>query len=264
MSFLLYVPIWLMVIIVALLSVVVAYVGFYLIHRYYDYEHLEKYHNVTSYLFNAYGLLYAVLIAFVVFINWSDYNNAQNHIYSESNQISNLFFNVQGLDEPLRTNLLNSICNYTEIINNIEIPEMQKGIYSYENNIAFNRIWEDFIKIDIKTINNTILYDKCMDELKGISEARRFRYFYITNSIPTIIWVVMILGCLISFSFSFFFGVRVRFPYFFLAIAFTFINVIILYLIYVLDHPYEGANSISYHTMTKILENFRTVLQSPK
>lgn len=264
MSFLLYVPIWLMVIIVALLSVVIAFIGFYFIHKFYDYEHLEKYHNVTSYLFNAYGLLYAVLIAFVVYINWTDYNNAQNHIYSESNQISNLFFIVQGLDEPVRTDLMMSIYDYTEVINKTEIPEMQMGVYSYKSNVAFNRIWEDFIKIDIKTISNTILYDKCLNELKGISEARRFRYFYITNSIPTIIWVVMILGCLISFSFSFFFGVRVRFPYFFLAIAFTFINIIILYLIYVLDHPYEGANAISYHTMSKILENFSTVLQSPK
>lgn len=157
MSFLLYVPIWFMVIIVALLSVVIAYIGFYLIHKFYDYEHLAKYHNVTSYLFNAYGLLYAVLIAFVVYINWTDYNNAQNHIYSESNQISNLFYIVQGLDEPMRTELMQSIYRYTEDVNKTEIPEMQKGIYSYENNAAYNRIWDDFIKVDIKTINNTIL-----------------------------------------------------------------------------------------------------------
>lgn len=264
MSFLLYVPIWFMVIIVALLSVVIAYIGFYLIHKFYDYEHLEKYHSVTSYLFNAFGLLYAVIIAFVVFINWTDYNNAQNHIYSESNQISNLFYTVQGLDEPLRTSLTQSIYNYTEFIIKSEIPEMQNGVYSYENNAAYNKIWNDFIKIDIKTINNNLVYDKCLNELKSISESRRNRYFYITNSIPTIIWVVMILGCIISFSFAFFFGMRARFPYFFLAIAFTFINIIILYLIYVLDHPYEGANAISYHTMNKILENFTTALQLPK
>jgi hypothetical protein len=264
MSFLLYIPIWLMVVIIAFLSVAIAYVGFYLIHKFYDYEHLEKYHNVTSYLFNAYGLLYAVVIAFVVYINWSDYNNAQSHVYSEANQISNLFHIVQGFDEPLRTEFMKSIYDYTEVINKQEIPDMRNGVYSYKNNDAYNKIWNDFIKLDIKTINNLPLYDKCLNELKDISDARRFRNFYMTNYIPTIIWVIMILGCFISFSFSFFFGVRARFPYFFLAIALTFTNIILLYLIYVLDHPYKGTNAISFETMEKILIHFGSVLQSPK
>lgn len=264
MSFLLYIPIWLMVVIITLLSVAIAYIGFYLIHKLYDYEHLEKYHNVTSYLFNAYGLLYAVIIAFVVYINWSDYNNAQNHIYEESNHLSNLFHIVQGFDEPLKTDLMKSVYSYTEEINKIELPQMRNGIYSYENNASYSKIWDDFIKVDTKSINNIVLYEKCLNELKNISESRRFRYFYITNSIPVIIWVVMIIGCLISFSFSFFFGMRSRFPYFFLSIAFNFINILILYLIYVLDHPYEGANAISYSTLEKILSHFSFILQSPK
>jgi len=264
MSFLLYIPIWLMVIIIALLSAALAYIGFYLIHRFYDYEHLEKYHNVTSYLFNAFGLLYAVVIAFVVFINWTDFNNAQNQFNSESNQISNLFQTVQGFEDPLKTELMKSIYEYAEVINKQEIPDMQKGIYIYDHNSEYKRIWQVFLKVDIKTINNVQLYEQCLNELKGISEARRFRYFYLLNSIPLIIWVIMIIGCLISFSFSFFFGVRNRFPHFFLAAAFTFFNILILYLIYVLDHPYEGTNAISFSTMEKIISHFNSVLQSPQ
>ena len=264
MSFLLYVPIWVMVLLIILFSVALVIVGFKLIHKFYHYEHLEKYHSVISYIFNAYGLLYAVVIAFVVFINWSDYNNAQGHIYNEANQISNLFHDVQGFQEPMKTALMKSILNYTNVVYNTELAEMKKGIYSYDNNPDYNKLWNDFLKVDVKSAENISLYEKCLDELSRISESRRFRYFYLSNTIPQLIWVVMLIGCFISFSFSFFFGIKAKFPYFLLVIAFTFINIIILYLIYVLDHPYEGVNAISYAPIEKIITHFNSVIQGLK
>ncbi len=264
MSFLLYVPIWLIVVIITLLSIIVDYFGFKIMHKIYHYEHLEKFHNVTSYIFNGYGLLYAVIIAFVVFINWSDYNNAQDQLYTESNRISNLFHDVQGFQEPYKSELMKNILEYTDSIYNIEITEMKTGKSSYEGNLAYNKLWDSFLKIDVRNINNPSLYEECLDELNKISESRRFRFFYLNNTIPSLIWVVMLFGCYFSFSFSFFFGMRTKFPYFFLVIGFTFINIIILYLIYVLDHPYEGVNSISYFPMQKILEHFKLIMSTVK
>jgi Protein of unknown function (DUF4239) len=260
MSFLLYVPIWLIILIISALSVLIVFTGFKLIHKIYHYEHLEKFHNVTSYIFNAYGLLYAVVIAFVVYINWSDYNNAQEQLYNESNYISNLFHDVQGFPEPLKSDLMKSVIAYTDNIYNIEIADMKKGKSDYENNTYYNKLWDDFLKIEVKKLDNPILYEQCLGLLNKISESRRFRYFYLNNTIPSLIWVVMLFGCYFSFSFSFFFGMRSKFPYLLLVIGFTFINILLLYLIYVLDHPYEGVNAISYIPIERILSHFNTVL----
>ncbi len=255
-------PVWLTISLLIVLSLIISYSGFTIIHKYYDYTHLEKYHNVTSYLFNAYGLLYAVLIAFVVFINWSDFNSAQSQFYAESNRISNLFHIVQGFPEPERTDLMKSIYEYVDVINKSEIPEISSGNYSYEHNPAYNKLWKALLSLNEKQIQNPIIYDKALDELNKISESRRLRYFYIGNRVPGLIWIVLIAGCLMSFSFSFFFGIKARFPYFFLAVAFTFINIIMLYLIFVLDNPYEGVNAISYDTMEKVQVHIKSVMES--
>jgi hypothetical protein len=264
MSFLLYAPIWVMVTIIMLFSIFVSFAGFRIIHKFYHYENLEKSHNVTSYIFNAYGLLYAVVIAFVVYINWSDYNNAQEQLYNESNHISNLFHEAQGFQEPFKTDLMKNIVSYTDNIFNSEIAEMKEGKSSYESNKEYNKLWDNFLNIDVKKLENTVLYDKCMDEINKISESRRFRFFYLNNTIPKLIWVIMLFGCVFSFSFSFFFGMRSKFPYLFLVIGFTFINIMLLYLIFVLDHPYEGINSITYSPLEKILSHFNTVINGAK
>lgn len=260
MGFLLYSPIWVVILVISLISIGVIFVGFKIIHKFIHYEHLEKYHNVTSYIFNAFGLLYAVVIAFVVYINWSDYNNAQEQIYNESNYISNLFHNVQGFSEPVKSDMMKCIVDYTDHIYNVEMADMKLGKSDYERNTYYSKLWEYFLKIDSKNLDNPFLYDHCLELLNKISEARRFRYFYLNNTIPSLIWVVMLFGCYFSFSFSFFFGMRTKFPYLILVIGFTFINIILLYLIFVLDHPYQGVNAISYLPMEKILNHFNTVL----
>ena len=122
----------------------------------------------------------------------------------------------------------------------------------------------EFSKNRFKETLITLLYTQCLDVLNNISESRRFRYFYMNTTIPGLIWVIMLLGCIISFSFSFFFGMQTKFPHFLLVIAFTFINILLLYLIYVLDHPYAGVNSISYVPMETILEHFKIVMNGVK
>ncbi|MCX6159023.1 MAG: hypothetical protein WCK13_03950 [Ignavibacteriota bacterium] len=264
MSFLLYIPLWLMVPIIALLSIAIIFTGFKIIHKFIHYEHLEKYHNVTSYIFNAFGLLYAVIIAFVVYINWSDYNNAQEQVYNESNYISNLFHNVQGFPEPVKSDLMKCIIEYTDHIYYVEMTDMKFGKSDYERNIYYSKLWDYFLKIEPKKLDNPLLYEQCLGLINKISESRRFRYFYLNNTIPSLIWVVMLFGCYFSFSFSFFFGMRAKFPYLLLVIGFTFINIILLYLIFILDHPYQGVNAISYLPMEKILAHFNTVFSGVK
>jgi hypothetical protein len=253
-----------MVLIILLFSIITVLAGFKIIHKFYQYDHLEKYHNVTSYIFNAYGLLYAVVIAFVVFINWSDYNNAQEHLYLESNHISNMFHIAQGFQEPLRSDILKSIVSYTDYISTNEIVEMKNGKLSYGSNAEYNKLWDNVLKVNVKTLDNPYLYDQCIQEMNKISEYRRYRFFFLSNTIPQLIWVIMFLGCYFSFSFSFFFGMRSKFPYLYLVIGFTFINLILLYLIYVLDHPYEGLNAISYLPMEKIVIHFKDVINGIK
>ena len=264
MSFLLHAPIWVVILIISLISVGFIFAGFKIIHKFIHYEHLEKYHNVTSYIFNAFGLLYAVVIAFVVYINWSDYNNAQEQIYNESNYISNLFHNVQGFPEPIKSDLMKSIIDYTDHIYNVEMADMKYNRSDYERNTYYAKLWNYFLKIEVNKLDNPVLYEQCLGLLNKISEARRFRYFYLNNTIPSLIWVVMLFGCYFSFSFSFFFGMRNKFPYLLLVIGFTFINILLLYLIFVLDHPYQGVNSISYLPIERILIHFNTVFSGIK
>ncbi len=258
--FLLDLPLWAALIIILVLSVVLSYLGLKFIHKFYKYEQLTEIHQVSSYIFNAYGLLYAVIIAFVIYINWNEYNEAQRKVYVETNQLSNIFHNAQGFDDSLKFPIMNAVVQYTESIITDDFMAMKSRNRSQKTRYAYDKLWGTVIGADTKNLKNNFAYDVTVNELNTLSEARRLRYLYMENTIPAVIWVIIVIGCFITLAFSYSFGIKRRYPYILFVISFTYINVLMLYLILVLDYPFSGCNSISSEPYSIVLNHFREVL----
>lgn len=262
--FLLDLPLWAAMVVILVLSVVLSYAGLKTIHKFYKYEQLTEIHQLSSYIFNAYGLLYAVVIAFVIYINWSEYNEAQRQVYVETNQLSNIFHNAQGLDSAYKLDIMKATVNYTENIMTDDFASMKNLKRGLKTRESYDNLWNSVLKIDLNKLNNPKAYEICLLELNQVSEARRLRYLYMENTIPAVIWVIMGIGCFITLAFSYSFGIKRRYPYILFVISFTYVNVLMLYLILVLDYPFSGYNSISNEPYAIILNHFKEVLSSIK
>ncbi|MCE1165602.1 MAG: DUF4239 domain-containing protein [Bacteroidetes bacterium] len=262
--FILDLPLWAALVIILVMSIILSYLGLKFIHKFYKYEQLSEIHQLSSYIFNAYGLLYAVLIAFVIYINWSEFDEAQRQVYVETNQLSNIFHNAQGFNDTLKTKVLKATAEYTETIMTDDFQAMKKLRRGIKTRDSYDKLWESIISADLSTIKNQKAYEICLSELNQVSEARRLRYLYMENTIPAVIWVIIIIGCVITLAFSYSFGIKRRYPYILFVISFTYVNVLMLYLILVLDYPFSGYNSISIEPYAVILNHFKEVLSAIK
>lgn len=258
--FLLDLPLWAALVIILVLSVILSYLGLKFIHKFYKYEQLSEIHQLSSYIFNAYGLLYAVIIAFVIYINWSEYNEAQKQVYVETNQLSNIFHNAQGFDDTLKLAIMNSVMQYTESIMTDDFAAMKSLKRSPKTRSAYDKLWDTVIGANTKNLKNSFAYDVTINELNTLSEARRLRYLYMENTIPAVIWVIIVIGCFITLAFSYSFGIKRRYPYILFVISFTYVNVLMLYLILVLDYPFSGYNAITGEPYAIVLNHFKEVL----
>ena len=66
MEFLLNLPLAISFLIVSLITTAVALVGLRLVRKKYSIEVLKEHHEVAAIIFNAFGLLYTVVVAFVL------------------------------------------------------------------------------------------------------------------------------------------------------------------------------------------------------
>ncbi len=210
-----------------------------------SWESVQENHEVGGFLFNALGLIYAVLISFVVYATWSDYEEAVVFCDDEANTMQDIFLMSEGLPEEYRPVVKEKIVDYLkEVIENdwplLSIDESNPA--SGEKLTELNQL---YLKMDIKNDEQSIVFNKSIQELNEVMDYRRLRILSSQNHIPDILWTVIIIGAATSVGFSLFFGTRSIIVQAAMTSLFTMTNVIILLLILNLDHPFTGDIRIS-------------------
>src|ERR1041384_3947241 len=80
----------------------VALAGLHLIRKRYPADVLRENHEVAAIIFNAFGVLYAVVVAFVVFVTWNGYDEATKNLQLEASQVLDIFHSAKAF--PNHTN----------------------------------------------------------------------------------------------------------------------------------------------------------------
>src|SRR5213075_986930 len=100
MRFLLELPPPVSFFIVSAVTTGVALFGLYLVRRTYPADVLKENHEVAAIIFNAFGLFYGVMVAFVVFVTWSGYDDATKNLQMEANEVDDIFHLAKAFPAP--------------------------------------------------------------------------------------------------------------------------------------------------------------------
>src|SRR5213596_4014489 len=113
MEFLLNLPPAISFFIVSAVTTFVGLAGLYLVRKKYPAEVLKENHEVAAIFFNAFGLFYGVMVAFVVFVTWSGYSDATKNLEMEANEVADIFHGTQAFPDPIRTTIRQGLMDYT-------------------------------------------------------------------------------------------------------------------------------------------------------
>ncbi len=88
--------------IVAILAGGMASLGLYLVRWKFSAQELRENHDVAFAIFGAFGWLYAVVVAFVVFVTWTGYDDANKNLQLEASRALDIFYSAETFPEPLK------------------------------------------------------------------------------------------------------------------------------------------------------------------
>src|SRR5437660_9447060 len=112
MQFLLNLPSAISFLIVSVITTAVALAGLRLVRKKYSTEVLQQNHEVAAIIFNAFGLLYGVVVAFVVFVTWSGYDDATKELQMEASDTIDIFYSANAFPQPLRGVIQQGLMDY--------------------------------------------------------------------------------------------------------------------------------------------------------
>jgi hypothetical protein len=240
-------------------SFTVTLIVFLIIRKKFSHEKLSENHTVASYIFNAFSISYGVLLAFVVYANWYDNERAQQNVFYETSYISNFYRDTRIFPDSIRNILNDKIITYTKAVVDDEWEKLSEKKTSPLAELALDDLWKIYTSIPVSQISNPFLYQVSLEKLNSISQYRRLRILDMQQTTPIIIWIVLFICFSVSLGYAYFFTTRKRRAHLILITSFIIINILIFYLIYVLDHPYEGYSSISSEPYKLLIDKFLQV-----
>src|SRR5438046_10136439 len=116
MQNLLYLPPPISFFIVSAITTFFSLAGLYLVRRKYSAEVLKENHEVAAIIFNAFGLLYGVVVAFVVFVTWSGYDDATKNLQLEASDTIDLFYSATAFAEPVGKVVQRGLMDYADSV----------------------------------------------------------------------------------------------------------------------------------------------------
>jgi hypothetical protein len=220
--------------------VCVAIGGMLLVRRSVTLSTLESHNQVAGFIYSVIGVVYAVLLAFIVIVVWQQHTQVQSHVEREANQLADLYRIAQVFPEEVRLRLEHQIRVYSQIVVEKEWPAMAKGETSPDAWATLNQLWRVYQQVEPRNDHEKIWYAKSLDQLDQLGDFRRLRLLSNRAAVPPLMWAVLLATGIITIGFSFFFGTPNSSAQALMTAALTATIGFILFLIWDLNHPFAG------------------------
>src|SRR5216110_4126745 len=148
MRFLLNLQVPLSFLIVSAITTVFALAGLRFVRKKYSAEVLKENHEVAAIIFNAFGLFYGVLVAFVVFATWNGYDDATKNLQLEASEALDIFHSAEAFPDSPRKIIQQGVRDYLAGVYNDEVPKMATGDLSVYSGAAHTPLRLLFSQID--------------------------------------------------------------------------------------------------------------------
>lgn len=186
------------------------------------------------------GTLYAVLVAFAVVIVWNEYDSTGDVVDREAAALLNVVRVSKAFPAATSLRLSDLAERYTADVVQQEWPAMARGEKSLTARDLYDQIWSVVTSIKPADAGEQAAYSMLLSRVAEFSDARRKRLFDSTSSLPPLIWVVLIVGSVMTVGFTFFFGLKSLFAQVMMTAMCVALVTLTLWLIADMDGPFTG------------------------
>jgi lysylphosphatidylglycerol synthetase-like protein (DUF2156 family) len=229
------------IILTVFVPMLVAVVGLLLVQRLVPPDRREEHNNVAGFIYAVLGVAYAVLLAFMLIAVWQDYNTAQTNVESEAHELAGVYFLASQLPEPQRTRLQDLARTYARVVVEEEWPMMKQGETSPRADSLLRQLRLKLLEFDPHTKGEQVLYERGLTQVHDAVDARRSRLLQVREGIPNLLWVVLVVGGVITVSFTYLFGLKSNRTHALMVAALTLVICAILFTIGEFNNPFSGS-----------------------
>jgi hypothetical protein len=229
----------------------------FVVRKYIPFHRLKSHNDVAGFIFATIGVIYAVLLAFMVIVSWQNFDRAGINAGNEAICIEDLYRDSTGFPPVFKDELRLALSEYASAIVNDEWKTLASGKRSEKVQAASEKIWNLYTSFIPENENQSIFFQESVEKLNEATEIRRQRILAAGPGIPSILWTVLICGGLITILFTIFFGTENFVAQLIMSSMLSTLVALSLFTIMTLDFPFTGSVSISPDIFRAVLVHFK-------
>jgi hypothetical protein len=209
-------------------------------------EMLRRHNDVAGYLFQAVGVLFAVVLGFVVIVVWQKYDDTVSNVETEVNAVGDLYHSVDAFNTPERSRIRSDLRAYAQAVVEVEWPAMARN--EALTGPATELLDDASYRIDSFSPTNFKQFgaqQAAIADERRLFDARRSRIIQAAPAVPIVLWFALIAGALAMVAFCYIFGVENRPAQLFMTAILVGLIGILFVVVAEFSTPFSGSVSIS-------------------
>lgn len=183
----------------------VSVVGTFIFHRFVSHRSLKTHNDITGPIFSTLGVIYAVLLGFIVVVVWQGFDRARMNADMEINCLANLYMDSELFEQGFRDKVRSGISAYTkEVIDEWDMHAVGKSNpRALETIRGLNALYSRY---QAGSESEKIFLEKSIEKIDNLLDLRILRMSAAGAGIHGLLWFVLIVGGAITIIFTIFFG----------------------------------------------------------
>lgn len=253
-------PLWLLGLLMVGGATALSVAGLAIVRRRVAPHTLRDHHDVAGFILAIVGVIYAVLLAFVVLVVWERYENAELIATREANALIDVYRLAPALPNATATIRRDANAYAREVVK-VEWPAMSRGAMDDGTSRALDQLWRDCLRVKPRDNRESAVFSQILDRLTEVGDNRRLRLLSSRTGVPSPIWLTLIVGGIATILFTFYFGLERFSAQAGMTAILALLISLVLFLISALNYPFTGDLKVQPEAMQTAIERF-TVLDA--
>lgn len=162
-------------------------------------ELLRASNDVVGNYLQTVGTIYAVLLAFVVYVVWTQFNEARVEVEREANEILDLYRTVGALPDSVRATVVDRLRRYTNAVCDDEWGAMAAGDEAClaRTGALLDDVWATLKEFEPGSGCHSALFEEALSRFNDLSDCRTARLTSARTRIPFAMKLLLYFGAVI-------------------------------------------------------------------
>lgn len=215
---------------------------------------LRRRHNdVAAAMFGVIGVTFAVLLAFVVMLTFEGFGAARAAAAGEAAMVRDVATAAAALPEPARTALREGLTTYLRAVMESEWPAQAQGKLGDASAAPLRALDQQAAQFKPSSPAETNYHAALISALTRLQDARAIRQVAAANGAPSIVWVVMLLGGVLTVVSGSFLAAPSARMHMLMSATLAASGALVVVLIVALNQPFRGEFRVSTAPFQRVL-----------